>query len=89
AIAIIDANPTGRGFDVVLCDIMMPGVTGIEFAEMLATRDPVLRAHTLFLTGGAVTTEAVSFLERDDVRYLSKPVATKDLVAAIENVLKG
>jgi signal transduction histidine kinase/ActR/RegA family two-component response regulator len=89
ALAIIDANPSGRGFDVVLCDIMMPGVTGIEFAEMLSERDPALRAHTLFLTGGAVTTEAVSFLEREDVQYLSKPVATKDLIAAIENLLKG
>lgn len=70
-------------FDVILCDIMMPEMTGIEFAEVLESRHPDMRRRTIFLTGGAVTAAAVDFLERDDVRHLTKPVTVDTLVKAI------
>lgn len=85
AIAVLDAqDESAPPFDVVLCDLMMPGMTGIEFADFLDTRDPALRRRMLFLTGGAVTTAAADFLERDDVRFLSKPVGVQELVNAIQ-----
>lgn len=85
AIAVLDAQDGSTPpFDVVLCDLMMPGMTGIELADVLGSRDPQLRRRMLFLTGGAVTTAAADFLERDDVRFLSKPVGVQELVSAIE-----
>lgn len=85
ALEILDGHsPEQRVFDVVLCDIMMPGMTGIEFAEILKSRHPELRRRTLFLTGGAVTATAGEFLERSDVHCLLKPVSTEALVLAIE-----
>ena len=89
AIAVLDSqDESAPPFDVVLCDLMMPGMTGIEFADVLDSRDPALRRRMLFLTGGAVTTAAADFLERDDVRFLSKPVGVRELIDAIEDTVQ-
>jgi len=74
-------------FDVVICDLMMPGMTGMEFAEKLATLNPALRARTLFLTGGAMTTHAEEFLARSDVRHLTKPLRMADLDITLRALL--
>lgn len=73
--------------DAVVCDVMMPGMSGIEFADALAERDPVLRQHTLFMTGGAVTPAAIAFLERPDVRSVHKPIGGSELAAEISRLL--
>lgn len=87
ALALLgDASAIHRTFDAILCDIMMPEMTGIEFAELLEAHHPTLRRRTIFLTGGAVTPAAVEFLERDDVRHLTKPVTMDNLVKAIAEV---
>lgn len=73
-------------FDAVICDLMMPGMSGMALADEVARRDPALRARMLFLTGGAVTTEADVFLARPDVQYLIKPVELRQLLAALDAV---
>ena len=74
----------GRRFDVILCDLMMPGMSGIDVAGTLGERDPDHRRRMLFLTGGAVTIEAEQFLARADVRHLTKPISRAELHAALE-----
>jgi CheY-like chemotaxis protein len=73
--------------DAVVCDIMMPGMSGIEFADLLASRDPQLRRRTLFMTGGAVTPAAMAFVQRADVRCLHKPIAAGELAEEISRLL--
>ncbi|MDO8834900.1 MAG: response regulator [Vicinamibacterales bacterium] len=74
----------GTRFDAILCDLMMPGMSGIEVAEALNQRDPDHRRRMLFLTGGAVTIEAEEFLARADVRHMTKPVSRAELHAALD-----
>jgi CheY-like chemotaxis protein len=62
-----------RAFDVVLCDLMMPVVSGFEFYERLSRSAPELASRTVFLTGGAFTAEARSFLERVPNPSMPKP----------------
>jgi signal transduction histidine kinase len=73
-------------FDAIVCDLMMPGMSGIEVAEAVWARDPRLRQRMIFLTGGAVVPEAEAFLERPDVRHFTKPVKMSALNAALLEV---
>jgi signal transduction histidine kinase len=70
-------------FDAVVCDLMMPGMSGIELAREVERKDPELRRRMLFLTGGAVTIEAEDFLARPDVRHMTKPVTRTELHATL------
>jgi len=79
----------GPPFDAVLCDLLMPGRSGIDLAEELARTRPDVRARMLFLTGGAVGETAEAFLLRPDVRHLVKPVETEALAAALDEVRRA
>lgn len=76
-------------FDAIVCDLMMPGMSGIELAEELARTRPELRARTLFLTGGAVDDASARFLLREDVRHELKPVRMEALERAIASLVQG
>lgn len=67
----------GENFDLILCDLMMPEMTGIEFERRLRELAPALAERTVFLTGGAFTEEAHRFLEGRQV--LPKPFGVDEL----------
>jgi PAS domain S-box-containing protein len=73
-------------FEVVVCDLVMPEMTGMEFHERLALSHPDLARRTLFVTAGAFTPAARAFLERTDNPHLEKPFATSALRHAIESL---
>src|SRR6185295_16584102 len=57
ALARIDR---GERYDLMLTDLMMPVMTGIELYEQLAARDLAHARRVVFMTGGAVTTGKVA-----------------------------
>ena len=63
----------GERFDVILCDLMMPDVTGMDVYDGLLAAVPQQAEAMLFLTGGAFTSRAQQFLERVPNRTLDKP----------------
>lgn len=80
----------GEKFDLILCDLMMPGKTGMDLYEELGECMPELRERIVFLTGGATNERASELLERPDVRHLHKPVSLPALEALItEMALEG
>ena len=60
-------------FDLILCDLMMPNVTGIELYERLRGARPDLVERIVFMTGGAFTPGARGFLSRVPNPHLEKP----------------
>jgi CheY-like chemotaxis protein len=70
-------------YDLVLCDLMMPGLSGIDVFETVRARRPELAGRFVFMTGGAFTPKARSFLERHEGESLSKPFALKELRALV------
>ncbi len=62
-----------QGFDGILCDLMMPGITGMDVYEWLAAKHPNLARRTVFLTGGAFTPRMREFLARAKNTVMQKP----------------
>ena len=77
---------TGERFDVVLCDLMMPEVSGMELYEQIA---PTYRERVIFMTGGAFTPQARQFLAHTDRPHLEKPFSEHALREAIQRVAAG
>ncbi|MEM1414555.1 MAG: ATP-binding protein [Myxococcota bacterium] len=74
-------------FDFILCDLLMPHVTGMDIHDHLVVHAPGELARTVFMTGGAQTRDARAFLERATVPCLEKPLDTALLRAHLERAL--
>jgi len=64
---------SGERFDLVLCDVMMPGMGGVEFLQELEKRRPGAGATVVLMTGGPFTSAAQDFLEHSAQAHLQKP----------------
>jgi signal transduction histidine kinase len=83
----LDLLATEPEFDVILCDLMMPEMSGMDFFAELGKTFPALVPRVIFLTGGAFTTGATEFLSRLKNPCLDKPVELKKLIGTIEEQL--
>ncbi len=73
-------------FDLVLCDLMMPDVTGMDLYEHVERTRPELCSRFVFMTGGAFTSPAVAFLDAVTAKgnaCVEKPFRIDGLVATI------
>jgi PAS domain S-box-containing protein len=53
ALELLGKDPaTAAGYDAILCDLMMPGMTGMELFEVLRREHPSLARRVVFMTGG-------------------------------------
>lgn len=66
-------------FDVVLCDLLMPEMSGMDLYREIARERPGLEQRIAFMTGGAFTQRAVEFLASVPNRRLEKPFTLKQV----------
>jgi two-component system, cell cycle sensor histidine kinase and response regulator CckA len=79
-------------FDVILCDLMMPGMSGMELHEWLKGRNPALAQRMAFISGGTFTADAASYLAGLPNLKLEKPIDAanlRQLVADLIGVSRG
>ncbi len=69
--------------DVVLCDLLMPDMSGMDLHEALAQTRPGLEERLVFMTGGAFTARARDFLRRVGNPRLEKPFEFEQLHAIV------
>jgi two-component system cell cycle sensor histidine kinase/response regulator CckA len=78
----------GPPFDVIICDLLMPDMNGAAFYRELARTSPELAARVVFLSGGAQAELGAELLSGIPNPLLQKPVATGELLLAIEAQLE-
>jgi len=67
-------------YDLVLCDIKMPGKTGIELLEEISREQPDIVSRFIFMTGDALSPGTREVLDSAVVRYLMKPFTLADVL---------
>jgi CheY-like chemotaxis protein/anti-sigma regulatory factor (Ser/Thr protein kinase) len=81
----LDRIGSGERYDVILCDLMMPLMTGMEFYQRLALELPDQADRVVFLTGGAFTATARTFLDEVPNIRLEKPFQVQNLRALVND----
>jgi CheY-like chemotaxis protein len=77
----------GQRFDLVLCDLQMPGTTGMDVYAHLSANVPELAERLVFISGGAYTQATRDFVRSVRNRILEKPVRPDELLATIDEAL--
>ena len=70
-------------FDLVLCDLMMPGIDGPMVYEKIQRNIPQLRDRVVFVSGGAFTDRSRSFIAERNIPVLEKPISQQILLNLI------
>ena len=76
----------GEMYQLILCDLMMPEMTGMEFHHELMKTDRVLADKVIFMSGGAFTAAARTFLESIPNQRVEKPLDTARLRQLVQQV---
>lgn len=80
------ANIASRHYDLVLTDLKMPGVDGLQVLDEVRKRSP--KTVTVMMTGYASVDTALEALQRGAYEYLLKPTDVEDLKAAVRRSLE-
>ena len=73
-------------YDVIISDVQMPVMDGIEFFRQAASRDPLLGQRIVFFTGSPKQ-EIIAFFREHDLRYLIKPAPIREIVRKVAEIL--
>ena len=74
---------TNESFDLIIVDIRMPQMTGMELHEHVKARHPELAARFVFVTGGAFADKAAEFLRTTPNPWVEKPFDSQVLRDAL------
>jgi PAS domain S-box-containing protein len=78
---------SGEHYDMILCDLMMPQMTGMELYERLQTVAPDLISRIVFISGGVFTPRSHEFLQRVPNRRLDKPLEAQPLRRLVQEIV--
>jgi PAS domain S-box-containing protein len=75
-------------FDLLLCDLNMPGLTGVDLYERVTTSMPALAERIVMITSGALTARGQEFLDSVNGAWLEKPISPEALLHFVQTFLQ-
>lgn len=74
--------------DLVILDVMMPELNGIQICRMLRADPALKRVPVVFLTAKAEENDRIQGLESGADDYICKPFSTKELILRVQSILR-
>ena len=84
AVTRIEEADASGGFDIIVADLRMPGLTGPELWKRLASRGDALAERIIFITGDTHLPEAEEELRTSGVPMVQKPFELAEIAQIIE-----
>lgn len=78
-----------ESYDLVICDMKMPGLDGQHFYRSLARNANSLRERFLFVTGDVMAAHTREFLKRNKLPHVAKPFRVEELTEKVHAVLQS
>jgi len=75
--------------DLILMDIKMPVVSGMELFRQIEAMDPALTQRVMFITGDVMETTTRDFLDKTKARHIAKPFNIEHLKKEINEILSN
>jgi signal transduction histidine kinase len=87
--ALLDRLAVGERYDLILCDIMMPELSGMDVYEQIKKLSPEEADRLVFVTGGAYTARTEEFLKQVGNVRIEKPFDAAKLRSLLASRLKA
>lgn len=76
-----------HGFDAVLCDLMMPGLNGIDLWRLVSERVPAYRHRFVFMTGGISRVDLRRQIDQGGFSVARKPISIPEVTAMVAQII--
>ncbi len=73
-------------YDLIICDLKMPGLTGFEVHHWVSASRPDLLSRLVFVSGDTASPEAAAFLSSSGCPVLEKPFELRELAAVVARI---
>ena len=84
---IVRAEDAGEGHDLLLLDVMMPGMDGFELVRLLRLRQPAARRPIIFITAKDTEDDTLRGFHLGADDYVKKPFSVREVMARVAAVL--
>ena len=83
----VDKLNAGVKYDVILTDVRMPGMSGVELRSFIIEKMPVMKNRIIFITGDIMGTDIKNFLTQNKVAYLAKPFNIELIKKHVDDIM--
>jgi DNA-binding response OmpR family regulator len=84
----LDVLKTMKLPDLIICDVMMPGMTGVQFAKQLKGMNEYKQVPIIFLTARTGALDVIEGINAGARHYITKPFNMKDLLDKVAKAIK-
>ncbi len=85
----VEASLAEQPFALVICDLKMPGMNGLDVLRLLRQKQPKLALRFLLMTGNLADAEQMQNVELAGIPILRKPFALSRLAESVDALLKN